>query len=37
MVAPKTIWKKLNFWNESYMVNFKSISNTVEMDFQKGL
>jgi len=37
MVAPKTIWKKLNFWNESYMVNFKPISNTLEMDFQKGL
>jgi hypothetical protein len=33
MVAPKTIWKKLNFWNESYMINFKPISNTLEMDF----
>jgi len=37
MVAPKTIWKKLNLWNENYMVNFKLISNTLEMDFQKGL
>jgi hypothetical protein len=35
MVAPKTIWKKLNFWNENYMANFKPISNTLEMDFQK--
>jgi hypothetical protein len=33
MVAPKIIWKKLNFWNESYMVNLKPISNTLKMDF----
>jgi hypothetical protein len=25
------------FWIESYMVNFKPISNTLKMDFQKGL
>jgi hypothetical protein len=37
MVAPKTNWEKLNFWNENYMVNFKPISNTLEMNFQKGL
>jgi hypothetical protein len=37
MVEPKTNWKNLNFGNESYMVNFKPISNTLEMDFQKGL
>jgi hypothetical protein len=37
MVAQKTNWKKLNFWNENYMVNFKLVSNTLEMDFQKGL
>jgi len=37
MVAPKIIWKNLNFWNESYMGNFKPILNTLEMDFQKGL
>jgi hypothetical protein len=35
MVAPN--WKKMNFWNESYMVNLKPISNTLEMDFQKAL
>jgi hypothetical protein len=33
----KKSWKFLKFWNESYMVNFKPISNTLEMDFQKGL
>jgi hypothetical protein len=37
MVAIKENWKILNFWNESYMVNFKLISNTIKMDFQKGL
>jgi hypothetical protein len=37
MVAPKQNWKKLNFWNESYMVNFKLILNTLKMNFQKGL
>jgi len=37
MVAPKKIWKKLNFRNENYMVNLKPISNTLKMDFQKGL
>jgi hypothetical protein len=37
MVASKTNWKNLNFWNESYMVNFRPISNTLEMDFQKEL
>jgi hypothetical protein len=37
MMAPKIIWKNLNFWNENYMVNFKPISNTLKMDFQKGL
>ncbi len=26
MVAPKIIWKNLNFWNESYMVNFNMLS-----------
>jgi hypothetical protein len=36
MMTPKKNWKKLIFWNESYMVNFKPISNTIEMDFQKG-
>jgi hypothetical protein len=35
MVVPN--WKKLNIWNESYMVNFKPISNTLEMDLQKAL
>lgn len=37
MVAQKTNWKFFNFWNESYMANFKPISNTLEMDFQKRL
>jgi hypothetical protein len=37
MVALKNIWKKLNFWNENYMANFKPILKTLEMDFQKGL
>jgi hypothetical protein len=37
MVAPKANWKKMNFWNESYMVNLKPILNTLKMDFQKGL
>jgi hypothetical protein len=37
MVDPKRNWKNLNFWNESYMVNFKPISNILEMGFQKGL
>ncbi len=37
MVATKENWKKLNFWNESYSVNFKPILNRIEMDFQKGL
>jgi len=33
---PQKIWKFLNFWNESYMVNFKPILNTLEMYFQLG-
>jgi hypothetical protein len=37
MVATKKTWKFLNFWNEIYMVNFKLISNIIELDFQKGL
>jgi hypothetical protein len=36
IVSPKKNWKNLNFWSESYMVNFKPISNRLEMDFQKG-
>jgi hypothetical protein len=37
MVVPKKHLKILSFWNENYMVNFKPISNTLEMNFQKGL
>jgi hypothetical protein len=37
MVAANLFWKILNFWNESYMFDFKPILNTLEMDFQKGL
>jgi hypothetical protein len=37
MMVMKTNWKNLNFSNESYMVNFKPILNTLEMDFQKVL
>ncbi len=33
----KSFWKNLIFSNESCMVNFKPILNTLEMDFQKGL
>jgi hypothetical protein len=32
---PQKNWKNLNFWKESYVVNFKPISNTLEMDFKK--
>jgi hypothetical protein len=35
MVAPKKL-ENFEIWNESYMVNFKPISNTLKMDFQKG-
>jgi hypothetical protein len=37
MVATKSFWKNLIFSNESCMVNFKPILNTLEMDVQEGL
>jgi hypothetical protein len=37
MVTPKTKLEKIEFLNEICMFNLKPISNTLEMDFQKGL